>query len=131
MENIEFAVQIAQFLSIFYLAYAIGGLMNKDYFKKIIDGLMKSMSEMMALGFVLILFGIVIVQNHNIWVWDWTVLVTIVGWASLLKWVSFVAFPEMFAKMSKKMLTKGMLSAAPILSLVLWLLFGYFGFIMS
>ncbi len=35
-------------------------------------------------GFVLLLFGWYIVSKHNIWIWEWPVLITIMGWATTL-----------------------------------------------
>jgi hypothetical protein len=44
-------------------------------------------------GYITFLLGLITVVLHNIWVADWRVAVTILGWTTLLKGIEKIAFP--------------------------------------
>ena len=44
-------------------------------------------------GYITFLLGLVTVVLHNVWVMDWRVAVTILGWATLLKGIMKIGFP--------------------------------------
>ena len=61
-----------------------------------------------------------------IWAKDWTVLITIIGWVSLLKGIILIAFPQSISSF------KGIYKNTRlwgIFMIAIGLLFGYFGFI--
>ena len=45
-------------------------------------------------GYITFLLGLATVVAHNIWVADWRVAVTILGWITLLKGIEKIAFPN-------------------------------------
>lgn len=45
-------------------------------------------------GYITFLLGLVTVILHNIWVPNWSVTITILGWATLLKGITKIGFPE-------------------------------------
>lgn len=47
-----------------------------------------------ATGYITFLLGLATVILHNVWVANWTVAITILGWATLLKGITKVGFPE-------------------------------------
>lgn len=47
-----------------------------------------------ATGYITFLLGLATVVAHNVWVWDWRVAVTILGWTTLLKGIEKIAWPE-------------------------------------
>ena len=57
-------------------------------------------------GGVSIVVGLLIVLSHNIWVAEWPVLITLVGWLMLLQGVMRVFFPDSFAKCMKDLMHK-------------------------
>lgn len=46
-----------------------------------------------ATGYITFLLGLVTVILHNIWVADWRVAITILGWGTLIKGILKVGFP--------------------------------------
>ena len=46
-----------------------------------------------ATGYITFLLGLATVVAHNVWVWDWPVAVTILGWTTLFKGIEKIAFP--------------------------------------
>jgi len=45
-------------------------------------------------GYITFLLGLVTVVLHNIWVMDWRIAITILGWATLFKGITKIGFPE-------------------------------------
>ncbi len=57
-------------------------------------------------GYITFLLGLVTVILHSIWVLDWRIAITILGWATLIKGIMKIGFPEHIhkkAQMFKKM----------------------------
>ncbi|MEY4722857.1 MAG: hypothetical protein RLZZ324_370 [Candidatus Parcubacteria bacterium] len=44
-------------------------------------------------GYITFLLGLVTVILHNVWVWDWRVVITILGWTTLIKGGMKIGFP--------------------------------------
>jgi len=92
-----------------------------------IDDFEKSQGLTLVTGFFLLVIGAVLVQYHNIWVKDWTVLITIIAWAVLIKGVLLVAVPRSFLSFSRQFVFNQKNSGIVVIGL--GLLFGYFGFV--
>lgn len=45
-------------------------------------------------GYITFLLGLATVTAHNLWVKDWRVAVTILGWITLFKGMEKIAFPD-------------------------------------
>jgi len=73
-------------------------------------------------GYITLLMGLVTVILHNIWVADWRVAITILGWSTLIKGIMKVGFPEQIHKQAQRFMKKQMLSAIFMTLLGAWLL---------
>ena len=47
-------------------------------------------------GVLFFIAGLSIVRKHNIWVWGWQSLITIIGWLGLLLGILRMFFPQMY-----------------------------------
>src|SRR4051794_29738804 len=47
----------------------------------------------LIIGLYTLPFGVLIVLGHNVWAWDWSVLVTLAGWGMLVKATVYLLFP--------------------------------------
>lgn len=54
-----------------------------------------------ATGYITMLLGLVTVVAHNVWVWDWPVVITILGWSTLIKGIMKVGFPGIVHKQAQ------------------------------
>jgi len=73
-------------------------------------------------GYITFLMGLVTVILHNVWVWDWPLVITILGWSTLLKGIFKIGFPEMIHKQAQSFKKRQWLSAVFLLILGAWLL---------
>jgi hypothetical protein len=53
-------------------------------------------------GYITFLLGLITVTLHNIWVADWRLAITILGWTTLLKGIEKVVFPGRVNKIAQK-----------------------------
>lgn len=45
-------------------------------------------------GYLSIFLGLASAILHNIWTWDWHVVITLIGWLALIKGIIVIAWPE-------------------------------------
>lgn len=120
------SILVAKIMALLYLASGLAALFGQISFKKFADDYKKSPALTFLTGFTALVFGMIIVQYHNVWVKNWTVLITFIGWAALLKGIMLIVFPNSISPF-KGLYKNNKLWG--ILMLLLGLLFGYFGFV--
>lgn len=79
-------------------------------------------------GFVTFVIGIAMVLAYNVWVQGWQVIITILGWLTLLKGLCLLFTPEVFKKWAKKIETAQFIPYALVVLVVIGLVITYFGF---
>ena len=119
---------VAKILAIYLLAVGVGMLNGNINIKNLYASFEKSEGLLVISGFICIVLGFLLVQYHNIWVKDWTVLVTIVGWATLIKGVLLIAFPKTVMSIGKNFY-KNNSQALSYLVLALGAVLAYYSFI--
>lgn len=117
---------VAKMASLAYLSAGVAAFSGKLSFQKIMKEFQKSQGLTYLSGFMALILGLILVEYHNFWVWDWTVLITIIGWVAVLKGVMLIAFPNSLSFFKNWYKNERMWS---ILLIAIGILFGYFGFI--
>ena len=79
-------------------------------------------------GWVAASVGVAMVQYHNIWVNDWRLLVTIVGWIALAKGILLLAFPQIIKMFEPWFTIKGLKNYIMPMVFILGFIFGWYGF---
>jgi uncharacterized membrane protein HdeD (DUF308 family) len=100
MIDIETTILLARFWGSLFI---ILGLLS------IISGFMKRVIKYtedrtitISTGYITFLLGLITVVMHNLWVWDWRLSITILGWATLLKGIGKIGFPEHVHKQAQR-----------------------------
>jgi uncharacterized protein YjeT (DUF2065 family) len=83
---------LANILGIYFFTLGLSFMLRPQQFKKM-EQFVKDDSAMLLGAIIGILFGAVIVSLHNLWVVGWPVIITILGWWSLIKGFSIMTFP--------------------------------------
>ena len=120
---------IAKIASVIYLSASLGAFFSADYYRKVSEDLFSNAGLTYLAGFVTALIGLLIVNYHNVWAKNWTVLVTCLGWLALLKGILLIVCPQFVYGLSERMLTDWGLKIFPYTAFCLGLLFAYFGFL--
>lgn len=74
-------------------------------------------------GYITFLLGLVTVILHNIWAPNWTVAITILGWATLIKGGIKIGFPEYVHKQARMFKSLDKLWGTVIFILGAWFFF--------
>jgi len=124
----ELSILVAQIISIVYLSAGLGAIFSVDHYSRVVDDMFKNAALTYLTGFIALILGLLLVNYHNIWESNWTVLITIIGWLALIKGVLIIALPKFVHQLSKPIFEGWGFRIFPYVAIFMGLLFGYFGF---
>ena len=100
------SVFLAQVIGCFLFLVSLAMLVHQQRCKKVMHEFLSNHALVALSGTMNLAVGLLIVVCHNIWVSEWPVVVTIVGWVLLLQALMRIFFPDAFVKMMKDMMAK-------------------------
>ena len=119
------SVFYSQVIGIWLFLVGLAMLVDRNRFKKAtIDGINHPAINQLY-GFVGLVAGLLIVVTHNIWVMEWPVVITIVGWFVLLWSILRIFCAESFGNWVKGNLTKDVGLGLKVWSWI-WLIIGLY-----
>jgi hypothetical protein len=121
----ELSIFVAKIISLAYLSAGVGILSGQLNLSKMIKDFEGSPGLTYVAGIFTLVMGMLLVKHHNIWVHNWRVLITIVGWIALFKGMMLMAFPRTISRFKSWYKNA---QGWGIFIIVVGLLFGYFGF---
>jgi len=125
----ETSVFIARILGLCYLVVGAGLLLNRKAFQRVMEDFCKNAALVLYGGMFALIIGIVIILKHNIWVANWTVMITIIGWLALIKGIWIVVFPDTVSKfMQFYQKNKNLLIVHSIAAFIFGAVLTFFGF---
>ena len=62
-------------------------------------------------GYITLIMGLVTVILHNIWIWHWSLIITLLGWSTVIKGIGKIGFPEQINKQAQRFKKKQFVSA--------------------
>lgn len=123
----ELSNYLAQIWGISLAIISLALLVKEKHLKRIFSAI-ETEQGFFVCGMVNLVIGVAMVLAHNIWVKDWQVVVTILGWISLVKGLSLLFIPETIKGVVKKMENSKFLPFALLVSVFIGLAITYFGF---
>ncbi|MCX6718531.1 MAG: hypothetical protein NTY81_02950 [Candidatus Staskawiczbacteria bacterium] len=118
---------LAEIWGISIVVVALALLLKESYLKRLFAS-MQNEDNLFFWGFVTFIIGIAMVLAHNIWVKDWQVIITIFGWASLLKGLYILFLPKLTIFWIKKLENSPFIPFALFIAIFIGLVITYFGF---
>jgi hypothetical protein len=76
------------------LVGGLGVLLNRGLYGRLAEQFLSSPALIYLSGLITMVAGLAIVLKHNLWVADWRVIVTCVGWISVLAGALRMLIPE-------------------------------------
>src|SRR5450631_601351 len=96
------SVFLAKLLGPFFAVVGLSVLMNADAFRGIVKEFLKSPGLIFLTGLMTLPAGLAIVLTHNVWMADWPVLITIIGWLGVVSGVARIFAPKSITSTGKK-----------------------------
>ena len=121
---LEISIFFARLWGSFFIIFGILFILSRQLGKTI--EMTDDKAFVISTGYITLLMGLVTVILHNLWVADWRVVITILGWSTLIKGISKVGFPEQIHKQAQRFKKKQWLSALFIILLGAFLLWKSF-----
>tara|TARA_Y100000310_G_C20646864_1_gene797154 strand:- start:352 stop:777 length:426 start_codon:yes stop_codon:yes gene_type:complete len=121
---IEMSIFFARLWGSFFIIFGSLFIITKQLGKTI--EMTDDKAFVISTGYITLILGLVTVILHNIWVWNWTLIITILGWSTLIKGISKVGWPEQIHKQAQRFKAKQWLSAFFIILLGAFLLWKSF-----
>lgn len=121
----DLSILIAQVISVIYISTGIAVLLGTVNFNEIVSDLEESPALTFIAGSAGIIIGLILIEYHNFWVKNWTVLITLISWLFLVGGIVVVIFPKALSYYS------GILNFPRLLGtfmIIFGMVFGYFGF---
>lgn len=126
----ETSIFIAKILGLAYTVIGIGMIADKDYYYKMMNKMRTNTPVLYLGGIMALVIGFLIVMYHNVWIESWIVIITILGWAALIKGVLLLLIPEAFMDLTTSWFkNKNSFLPIGVCALILGLVLGYFGFV--
>lgn len=94
---------LARIIGPTFLVIGIGALLNPAYYGTMIRNFVQQAELYYFSGALALVTGISIVLFHNVWVADWRVVITVIGWMSVAKGVGRIVFPTKGATFAEKL----------------------------
>lgn len=117
---IDITVFFARFLGSFFVIFGLLFIITRQLGKTI--EMTDDKSFVISTGYITLLMGLVTVILHNVWVADWRVVITILGWFTLIKGIMKVGFPEQIRKQAQRFEKKQAISTVILTILGAWLI---------
>lgn len=120
---------LAKVMGIYLIIVSIAMFINMHQFIIYISSLVNDAPLMFVIGFFTLILGLLMVISHNIWQWNWRVIITIISWITLLKGASIILYPN-FVDKTSILFTQDMNFAyiAACVDFILGIVLSYFGF---
>jgi hypothetical protein len=94
-------------------------LFHKSYFSAVMTDLANSKGLLWVTGLITFVMGMVIVVLCNVWSADWRVLVTLLGWLTVIEGAVITLFPSSMMPFYRRFLSNHLLIYSGVYALVL------------
>ena len=125
----ETSIVIAKIVGPLFLIVGAGIFINVEHYRRLVADFAASPLSIYTSGTIAIVLGLLVITFHNVWQWHWPVIITLLGWAALLKGAVRVIAPRFVVSRAQQYArnTNTVLITA-LVTLVLGGVLTYFGY---
>jgi uncharacterized membrane protein HdeD (DUF308 family) len=116
-------VFLGTILGWYFLIMGLFLIIRRDVVISAMKNVVDQPGLLLVIAFITLIIGLMMIATHNVWVWDWPVIITLIGWFALIRGIIRLFYPEFVHRMWNKM------SAHPIrftISGIIMLILGLF-----
>ncbi len=123
------SIFIAKLMGPILLVVGISVLIDQKSIRAMAKEVLGSRALIYIFGILDLLLGLVLVTVHNVWVMDWRVIITLIGWLSILRGLVRMLFAPFIVKNAPKLLKKqGLLMGVAIVVVILGAVLSFYGY---
>lgn len=125
----EYSMLLARIIGPVYLVLILSYILNPGRYDKMVHDMVKSPMVLYSAAVLGLIGGMILVTTHNVWVYEWTVLVTVIGWVMVVKSVFLLFLGEIMMDITKwVMKKKALLMVGMLIGLVFGVYLTYMGY---
>lgn len=125
----ETSLFLAQLIGPVLIVIGLGLLLKKTEFREMATDFLSSRALIFVSGLLTLVAGLAIVLTHNVWEFNWPVIITILGWLSVFGGVFRILFPDSVQSVGTSMLDKpATMTVSGAIQIVLGLWLSYVGY---
>ena len=124
------SIFIAQLLGPPILLAGLSLIAHQSFYRSVAENIRSSPALLYVIGMLRLLAGLAIVLVHNVWVANWRVLITLLGWIAIVRGALILAAPDAVLSWTRGMLERDTLF--PLAAAIAILLGGalcFFGYV--
>jgi len=126
----ETSLFLAKLIGPVLIVIGVGLLVKQTEFREMATDFLSSRAMIFLAGLLTLVTGLAIVLTHNVWQFNWPVIITILGWLSIFGGIFRILFPDSVQSMGTSMLDKPvMMTVSGAIQIVLGLWLCYVGYI--
>lgn len=125
----DISAQLGAIIGPLLVVVGVGTLLNRAHYARMISTFLENAELYYFSGALAFVIGMAMVINHNLWVSDWRVAITIIGWLSLIKGATRILMPAAGKKVARSFAEPGwalLVSGALLIAVGAWLSFRAF-----
>jgi hypothetical protein len=129
-QDMPTSVFLAKLIGPVMLVAAVSLLVHTKAYRAMAQEYLRSPALIYLSGLAAMTLGIAIVLNHNVWVANWPVLITVFGWLSAIGGAARIALPGQTRAFGERMLRNDLaLKAGGAVWVAIGALFCFFGYV--
>jgi len=123
------SIYLAKLIGPVILVVGVALLVNQQVFREIAREVLASRALLFISGVLSVLGGVAVILAHNLWVADWRLLITLLGWLAAITGAVRLLAPEFIARKGSDVIRHPRM---PLIGGAVWvilgLLFCFFGY---
>lgn len=125
----ELTVLLSKIFGVYMIIAGIAVFFNRRHLMVGIVAMAKERFAQLVAGILAVLMGLILVNIHNVWSTAPAIVVSLIGWAALLKGVLYLFLPEaQLAKLVKGLTERTWYTVDGVLALLVGLYLAGFGY---
>jgi hypothetical protein len=89
----QLSLFLAQLIGLTTVVFAVAAFWRPGFVREVMADLQRSAMTRLLFGFIALVSGLAIVLSHNLWVGDWRLVITLIGWGGIIKGFAAIAQP--------------------------------------
>ena len=126
----ETSLFLAKLIGPILVIAGVGLLLNRDTYRTAVEQIVNSWALIFVMGALDFAGGLAIALTHNVWAWNWPVIITLIGWLMIVRGALRILFPQAVADLGARILARSpqALSVSGAVSIVLGAILFWKGF---
>lgn len=126
----ETSIFLAKLLGPIFLVIGLGVLFSRNVYRAAAEEVLEGRALLYLFGAIAFTAGLAIVLTHNVWVWGWPVIITIIGWLMLIRGTLRIVIPQQVGDLASRLMARNpnLLNIGGAIALVVGVVLAWMGY---